>query len=176
MVESWPENVRQHSRATDEDAPALERARIPYSSGPSYRISRGRSTIDIRVLHGTMPSLARALVSKIVCARLSLPATRFSPVSTFRFAEVASIRSLSFVLELYHFRPLILIRNLQRHSRRNLRDSVLRVCRRSLRIRVASRGGFFESRMCGASGTVDFSLRSRTDHHIGRQVRHDLTQ
>jgi predicted MFS family arabinose efflux permease len=27
MVESWAEHVRQHSRATDEDAPALERAR-----------------------------------------------------------------------------------------------------------------------------------------------------
>jgi hypothetical protein len=27
MVESWSEHVRQHSRATDEDAPALERAR-----------------------------------------------------------------------------------------------------------------------------------------------------
>src|SRR6202047_3938005 len=26
MVESWAEHVRQHSRATDEDAPALERA------------------------------------------------------------------------------------------------------------------------------------------------------
>jgi hypothetical protein len=27
MVESWSEHVRQHSRATDEDAPALESAR-----------------------------------------------------------------------------------------------------------------------------------------------------
>jgi hypothetical protein len=27
MVESWAEHLRQHSRVTDEDAPALERAR-----------------------------------------------------------------------------------------------------------------------------------------------------
>ena len=42
MVESWAEHVRQHSRATDEDAPALERARgFPYSSGPTHSITRG---------------------------------------------------------------------------------------------------------------------------------------
>jgi hypothetical protein len=38
MVESWAEHVRQHSRATDEDAPALERARFPHSSGPTHSV------------------------------------------------------------------------------------------------------------------------------------------
>jgi hypothetical protein len=42
MVESWSEHVRQHSRATDQDAPALERARISYSPNASYRIPPGR--------------------------------------------------------------------------------------------------------------------------------------
>ena len=61
MVESWAEHVRQHSRATDEDAPALERARIPYSSGPTHSIRPNCS-------YWAIMSAASALVSIVILA------------------------------------------------------------------------------------------------------------